>query len=659
MDLQAEAAISLTQFSVDPRAANQEVEVALAKQLSRRMPFVYAIAIVNLLLVANAFHGTVSDIHLFFATGPLLVIASLRAIHWHPWAVARRSPEKISRDLAMLPVTGTAIATGLMLFGLSLYPYGDTQQQSLLHYIATLTSFVGILGLNPSPKTALGMTVVSVVPSITMFLYIGHTNAVAISVTMVSVSMLLLLIARAQYQGLIDLIRSKTALQHRELEAAKLNDRLHKQAYIDDLTQIANRRSFFESFETQLSQPAIDEPWLGLIDLDGFKIVNDLFGHRAGDTVLTIIAKRLADFPDVICCGRLGGDEFGFLLMGSLGKDAAVNQCEELVRLIAEPIPFQQQLLTVQASIGLRKTAGLAASACIERADWALYKAKQNGGKVTIFSVEDEVVMQEKARITQLFDRADLASQLEVVYQPIIDFDSGNIQSVEVLARWNAVGGTIIMPDVFIPMAESTHRTSELTKIIIAKAIIELPEIFSEKSLHINLSVKDITNIDFVNWLLESDVFEPVSREQVLLELTETAILTGGAQAAANLALLRAGGFRIALDDFGVGQSSLSRIHKLPLDQIKIDKSFCDDASSNEHGWAIVATILALSRQIGLECVLEGVETEEQAIQARSLGVRLMQGYYFSKPKSSSQFNDAGSPVFNSRQIALHEPTAK
>lgn len=644
---------SIAPHTQDDLQSGQSVEVAFAGQLSKRMPFVYAIAIVNLLLIASAFYGTVSDIHLALLTGPLLVIAISRAIHWHPRSVARRSRAMISRDLRLLPFTGTAVAAGLMVFGLGLYPFGDTQQQSLIHYIATLTSFIGILGLQPSPKTALGMTFVSVVPSIAMFLYIGHENAWAISTTMVSVSLLLLLIARTQHMGLIELIRSRTALQQREAEAAKLNDRLHNQAYIDDLTNIANRRSFFESFETELLQAGTGLPWLGLIDLDGFKIVNDLFGHRAGDAVLKAVAKRLEAFPAVIGCGRLGGDEFGFLLQGSLSKQEAIRHSEELADQIAKPVSFESQMLVVKTSMGLRKTDGLSANECIERADWALYRAKRDGQKVTIFSADDEVVMQERARIKKLFDDADLAHQLEVVYQPIIDFDSGMAQSVEVLARWNVGGGSYVMPDVFIPMAESTQRTSELTKIIIAKSINELPSVFADTSLHINLSANDITSPSFVDWLSKSDSFDIVARKQILLELTETAILSGGVLAEKNLARLRSAGFRIALDDFGVGQSSLSRIHKLPLDQIKIDKSFCNDASSNKHGWAIIATILALSRQIGLECVLEGVETEAQALQARSLGVRLMQGYYFAKPMSAAHFANASNPIVRPKGLAL------
>jgi diguanylate cyclase (GGDEF)-like protein len=627
---------------VECRAA---IDIALANQLSKRMPFVYAIAVVNLLLIANAFYGTVSDIHLAAVTVPLLVIAMTRAIYWHPRWMAKRSAAQISHDMKRLPWTGTSVAAGLMIFAMSLYPFGDDKQQSLIHYIATLTSFIGILGLNPSPKTAIGMTSVSVVPSTAMFLYFGHENAISISITMVSVSLLLLLIANRQYVGLIELIQSKTALQQREVEAARLNDRLQRQAYIDDLTNIANRRSFLESFESKLSQKGTEAPWLGLIDLDGFKTVNDLFGHRAGDAVLKAVATRLADFSDVIGCGRLGGDEFGFLLGGSLSQSEAISRSEELAKLLAEPIPYETQLLTVKASIGLRETKGLSTNECVERADWALYKSKEDGGKVTIFSVDDEVMMQERSRIAQIFREADLASQLKVVYQPIVDFDSGRTQSVEVLARWSALGGSLVMPDVFIPMAEHTMRTSELTKIIASKALEELPLIYSDVSIHINLSAKDITNNDCVDWFLECDAFKTVGRDKIYLELTETAILAGGETAAYNLRRLRAGGLRIALDDFGVGHSSLSRIHKLPLDQIKIDKSFCCDDASNEHGWAIVATILALSRQIGLECVLEGIETEAQALKARSLGVRLMQGYYFSKPMSRAQHDEVANAV--------------
>jgi diguanylate cyclase (GGDEF)-like protein len=633
--------------------SRQILDVALAGMLSKRMPFVYAIAIINILLIANAFFGTVSNLHLALATVPLVGIGISRAIHWHPRMIARRAPEKISRDLKLLPWTGTAVATGLMLFALSLYPLGDMQQQSLIHYIATLTSFIGILGLNPSPKTAIGMTLVSVIPSITMFLYLGHENAWPISLTMASVSLLLLLIARTQYQSLIDLILSKDALQQREEEAVLLTDRLHRQAYVDDLTNIANRRSFFESFERELADSDTEPPWLGLIDLDGFKTINDLFGHRSGDAVLKKVATRLVTFKCVIGCGRLGGDEFGFLLSGTLTKEEAIKRSEELARRITKPIPNESQMLTVKASIGLRKTKGLSTYESIERADWALYRAKLAGGSVVAFSTGDEALLREQARISRLFDTANLASELKIVYQPIVDFDSREIQSVEVLARWHAADGSIVMPDVFIPMAENTLRTFEVAKIIIVKALSSLPAIYQDSSIHINLSAKDITNQECVDWLLSSDNFRTIARERIFLEITETAILVGGTKAAQSLARLRAGGFRIALDDFGVGQSSLSRIHQLPLDQIKIDKSFCSDATSNEFGWAITSTILALSRQLDLACVLEGVETEAQALKARSLGVRLMQGYYFSKPMSAEQHEDL---VFPRPGLAFHKP---
>ena len=626
---------------------SQTVDVELATLISKRMPFVYAIAIINLLLIANAFFGTVSNLHLAIVTAPLVGVGVLRAIHWHPRMVRARAPEEISRDLKMLPWTGTAFASGLILFALSLYPFGDTQQQSLIHYIATLTSFIGILGLNPSPKTAIGMTVVSVVPSTTMFLYIGHENAGSISVTLVSVSLLLLLIARTQYQSLIDLIISKNVLQLQEKEAQFLNERLHRQAYFDDLTNIPNRRSFFENFESQLADKVNKSPWLGLIDLDAFKRVNDLFGHRSGDAVLKTVANRIATFADVTSCGRLGGDEFVFLLSSSLTKQKAFKRSQELASLIAEPIPNESQMLIIKASIGLRKTIGLSAHECIERADWALYKAKLARESVVIFSSEDEVILQEKIRITQLFDIANLADDLRIVYQPIIDFDSRQIQSVEVLARWQTADGSIVMPDVFIPMAENTQRTCELTKIIITKSLNELPAIYHDSSIHINLSANDIANQECIDWLLSSDQFIIIARERIFLEITETALVSGGISAAQSLERLRAAGFRIALDDFGVGQSSLSRIHKLPLDQIKIDKSFCADSSSNEYGWEITSTILALSRQLGLECVLEGVETEAQALKARSLGVRLMQGYYFAKPMSSEQHEETRFPTSN------------
>ena len=576
----------------------ENTEAVLVEHLAKRMPFVYAIAIVNILLIAYAFYGTVTDLHLALVTCPLVLTGLLRAVYWHPKMILKRSKELVSRDLKLLPFTGTAVAAGLMVFGLSLYPFGSDDQQSLIHYLATLTTFTGILGLSHSPRTALGMILLSVVPSVSTFLYIGHKNAWSVSIAMLFVSLLLLLIARTQYAGFLDLVESKIAIQQKAVETAELNNQLRHYAYFDDLTLIANRRSFLSNLEEYLSSEQSDNPWLGLIDLDGFKSVNDIYGHRAGDDVLTATAERISSFPGVIECGRLGGDEFGFLLSGSVSEIDAIQCSRKLADLIAESVSHGSHLHSVKTSIGLRKTQGLTTSECIERADWALFKAKRESGSVTVFSSADEQVMQERNRITHLFDRADLASQLKVVFQPIIDFDTGQVQSVEALARWQTASGKLIMPDIFIPLAESTHRTSELTKIMIVQAIRELPSALQSTPLHINLSVNDISNEESIEWLLSANVFESVPRTQVVLELTETAILTGGNSAIENLNRLRESGFRIALDDFGVGHSSLSRIHKLPIDQIKIDKSFCCGNDAVEQGWAMIATILALSRQI-------------------------------------------------------------
>lgn len=630
------------QLSLD----NKKTEAIIVRQISRRMPFVYAIAIIMIILVAVSFYGTASNIHLAITAAPLIIVGISRAIYWSPILVDKRSPSRISRDLKLLPITGTGVVVGLMIFGLSLYPLGNSQQQHHVHLLSMIACFVGILGLNHSPKTARNMTIVSVVPSTIMFLYFGHEDAILMCLAMVSVAILLLVIGARQNEGLLELIDSKATLERAESNTAKLNTQLHRQAYVDDLTGIPNRRAFFEKFDEQRSKRSYSDPWLALVDLDEFKAINDLFGHRAGDAVLKEVAKRIAENVGSDSCARLGGDEFAFFLPGTLSESAALGRANELAEIIALPIENESQALTIKASLGLRLTVELSVNECIERADWALYRAKENPGSAVVFSKKNEIAMEERAHIAHLFDHADFFDELAVVYQPIFNFDTSEIESVEVLARWITKEGILVMPDVFIPMAEHTVRISELTKVIISKALSDLPSAFSGLSIHVNLSAKDLLNSDLLEWLLDTEIFEEVGRPRIVLELTETAILAGGIKAAENLRRLRAAGFRIALDDFGVGQSSLSRIHTLPLDQIKIDKSFCCDTNENEHGWQIIATILALSRQLGLECIVEGIETESQALKARSLGLRLMQGYYFSKPLSSDHFDTCISPAF-------------
>ena len=354
--------------------------------------------------------------------------------------------------------------------------------------------------------------------------------------------------------------------------------------------------------------------------------------------MLRAVKMRIEAVPEIAAFGRLGGDEFAILVSGSLAMSAVSAALEGLNRAICQPICVDDLRLSVKASIGLHLCNGTDLSECLERADTALYKAKEDrGGAVAIFSESDERAMHERGDAIRVFTSADLGRQLAMVYQPIIDVDLGCPVAFEALVRWSPDGTVWLPPAAFISLAETTGRIGELTRHVLGKALDECRVWQWGCSLAINLSALDILRDDAANWIGEIVATAGAPTRSIILEITETALLSDYRRAADNLAKLRQAGFRIALDDFGTGQSSLSHVHNLPLDHLKIDQSFARDLVQSEGSRAIVSTILALARQLRLDCTIEGIETLEQQAIARSLGVRMMQGYHFSRPIKAAE----------------------
>jgi predicted signal transduction protein with EAL and GGDEF domain len=213
-----------------------------------------------------------------------------------------------------------------------------------------------------------------------------------------------------------------------------------------------------------------------------------------------------------------------------------------------------------------------------------------------------------------------------------MDCDVGRTVAFEALARWSPDGALWLPPTDFIHLAETTGRMGELTSVILAKALRECRVWDYGCSLNVNLSARDILREDAAPWITKLVYDADAPANKIVFEITETALVNDYRRAADNLAKLREMGFRIALDDFGTGQSSLSHVNNLPLDHIKIDQTFARDMTNSDSSRAIVGTIVALARQLRLECIIEGIETPEQQVIARTLGLRMMQGYHFSRP---------------------------
>ncbi len=616
-----------------PGEPNNALIAAYGTNIASRLPMLYCVVIVNIVMLAISFEGSAPAYLTTWLPISFVAMICWRSVYWMPSRTRQRRFAAMKRDITLLPVTGFVLSLGLATWALTLYGYGNPTQQALVHYITAITCFTGVLGMTHSPATAVAMAISVMVPSSLVFILGDNPNRFLIVPLQIVVSVLLVMITRGHHRDFVSLELSRQNLARRERESAELAQRNHEQATCDPLTGALNRRGILNLFDMTLARRDCPLPWLALVDLDGFKLINDTYGHAAGDAVLCAVSIRIDGIPEIVAHGRLGGDEFAIVLPGEMTVEEVRGAIEQLVELIARPIPFAGRMLAIRASIGIHRCTSGDVSACLERADVALYKAKETrNAAIGEFTAADEQAMTEKRAITRVFTSADFDRQLSLVYQPVIDCDAGRTVAFEALARWSPDGSESLPPTDFIHLAETTGRMSELTANILTKALNECRAWDYGCSLNINLSARDILREDAAPWITRLVYEADAPANKIVFEITETALVSDYRRAAYNLDKLRQMGFRIALDDFGTGQSSLSHVNNLPLDHIKIDQSFARDIARSHSSRAIIGTIVALARQLRLECIIEGIETPEQQAIARTLGLRMMQGYHFSRP---------------------------
>ena len=611
---------------------------AYALSVSHRAPLLYVVVIFNTLLVAGCFYGSAPE--LLVLIGPVMsLVAAQRAWHWMPEKVSARPVEQLRSDLQGMQRLGGWSALVFVAWSLGLYPYGDSGQRELLHFVIAVTMFSAVLGMANSPQTALRLGLAFTLPWSLFLLATAHPNALAIALAQVFITVVLLAMTQIQHRDFVRLELSRQLLVRRERQTAELASAHYRQATVDHLTGGRNRRAILANLEEHLAAPddAV-RPWLALFDLDGFKHVNDTYGHAAGDHVLRTVNQRIGLIEGVTAHGRLGGDEFAILFDGQFETEAVSAAAAALSRAIREPIPFNGATLRLFGSIGLYRADGDTASNCLERADAALYKAKELGdGAIVAFGPEDEVALQRRIAVMRQFNDCPLEDRLRLLYQPIFDCRDGRVVGMEALARWSPDGIEWQMPGEFLAIADATGRTGELTRLVLARTLAECRPWETGLEVSINLAARDVVRggmADTIADIVEDAGANPAS---VMLEVTERALQLDPKRAAAQLLAFREKGFRIALDDFGAGWSSLSQLRDLPLDRIKLDRQLVGALSSDPGARAVTGMIVALAWQLGIGCSIEGVESEAQANAARALGIHLMQGYHFGRPEPAVQ----------------------
>ena len=427
-------------------------------------------------------------------------------------------------------------------------------------------------------------------------------------------------------------------------ERKDLERRLRHQAFHDPLTDLPNRRHLQETLETSLSQEA--EVSVLFIDLDGFKLVNDSFGHKAGDQLLLQIAERIRaclQANDILA--RQGGDEFIVLAQSTTEADS-LEQADRILKALEPPFKLRDGDVFISASIGVVLGAeGLTADEVVQRADIAMYQAKQSGkARATLFTPEMATDAPERLKLETDFRQALERNEFEVYYQPKVNLLNGKMESLEALVRWNHPEKGLVRPDIFIPFAEETGLIGPLGKFILEAACHDAAAWQQhDVVIAVNLSPVQFRNpklVDEVRDALSASGLQPGKLE---LEITESAVL--GDVKATNEVLeeLKALGVRLAIDDFGTGYSNLSHLKDFKVDVLKIDQSFVrgkPPGSNALSDGAIVEAVISMAKAFGLHVVAEGVETSRHAEQLRDLGCDLGQGYYFSRPVTSNAISE-------------------
>lgn len=402
----------------------------------------------------------------------------------------------------------------------------------------------------------------------------------------------------------------------------------------DPLTGLANRRHFLEELERRLALVGEEQSAFALmfIDLDRFKPINDVHGHAIGDQLLQVIATRLNScIRDDSFAARLGGDEFAVLLEGPGGREGVAAAARRILHELSAPILVNGLKLTVGASIGvaLCPEDGRDAADLLQRGDAAMLRAKEDRGAYQFFDSSIDEELKSKAALETELRSAIPSGDIVPYFQPVVQVETGELAGFEVLARWPHRERGMISPVAFIPVAEEAGLVDAMFWALLAQACRKALDAPGEFILAVNISPSQVRDQWFPEKVLRTLRETGFPARRLEIEVTESAMIGDVARAKSSLLSLKNQGVQIALDDFGTGYSSLFLLRELPIDKLKIDRSFVARITSDRENQTIVGALVGLGKALGLKVTAEGVEDAETADLLRSMGCELAQGYLY------------------------------
>ena len=612
------------------RSANDLPATRQLVELQKQVPTLYCLLSANACALAATHYPLAPLVLTLVLPGVLIVICLIRAAQW--W---RMRPEAISKTRAVRQLRQTSVLTAIfsaafVSWAMALNKYGGPYEQGHVAIFVAITVIACIFCLTHLPVAAFLVT--GIVMSVFLFCCVASGNPVflAIAVNTTIVTAVMVRILSNNYRAFVQLVASQA-------EASRLSQENALLAHTDSLTGLPNRRYFFQRLDELIQDSTANDTRvaLAIFDLDRFKPINDTYGHHVGDRVLTETGRRLTAFESAsVTLTRLGGDEFGVLVRSPGPPGEIIAFCDSICAALQKPILVGDIRVVTGCSGGLAKfpSAGREANELFDRADYALYHSKEHRrGVTTLFSQEHEDAIRAERAVEAALRTANLDAEMEMHYQPILDIKTGEIALVEGLARWTNPTLGRIPPDRFIAAAERCGMIHTMTLVLLRKALIDCARLPPAMGLSFNLSAHDLASPETMVAIIAAVRTSGLNPRRLTMELTETALMRDFDQAQEAINALRGLGITIALDDFGTGYSSLGYVHRLPLDKIKIDRSFMADIDT-DRGCSLVSTILDLCQNLGLDGIAEGVETVDQLEAAHRHGCRYIQGYLVGRP---------------------------
>jgi diguanylate cyclase (GGDEF)-like protein len=434
--------------------------------------------------------------------------------------------------------------------------------------------------------------------------------------------------AQKDMRGLTDELRSAT------LELQENNVRLAHDAYHDALTELPNRALFRQELDRRLSASTSSAATVLLLDLDGFKDINDTLGHDVGDALLQAIGSRLSSLNkagDVVC--RLGGDEFAVISSG-MSEDDSMAFATMLIDAISEPYILGEMEIKIGTCVGIAVSKDVThADELFKRADLALYEAKAQGpGSACLFQAHMQQQLMERRSFEADLQLAIQNNEMEVYYQPQILTRTREICGFEALLRWTHPVRGKVPPSAFIPVAERTGLIHSLGKWAMDTACQQAMTWKGDMKVAINLSPVQFRSTTLIQNIVDALDKTGLDPGRLELEITESVLLNKSDQTMETLGKLKGVGIQLAMDDFGTGYSSLGNLKGVPFDKIKIDQSFLRDVTTDPDALAIVEFIVGMAKSLRMKTIAEGIETQEQFDCMTKLGCDQMQGYLLGRP---------------------------